>query len=85
MYCSVSLVSTSLAAKKKTEEALLILWISSVDTANKVCCAYIKHQSDLYAQCVLYPVYKNGSSFEEWLQQDMCFYRMDYKQEKNCK
>ena len=58
LYCAVSLVPTSLTAKKTTEEAVLILLISGVDTANKVCCAYIKHQSDLYAPCALYPVYK---------------------------
>ena len=50
---------------------MLILLISGVDTANKVCCAYIKHQSDLYAQCALYPVYKTGSRFEVWLQRDI--------------
>ena len=43
---SVSLVSTSLSAKKTRG--------SGVDTANKVCRACIKHQRDLYAQCALY-------------------------------
>ena len=47
IFCSVSLVPTSLAAKK-TEEAVLILLISGVDTANKVCYAYIKHQSAMH-------------------------------------
>ena len=46
MYCSVSLVSTSLSAKKPEG-------VHGVDTANKVCSAYIKHQRDLYAQCAL--------------------------------
>ena len=69
---SVSLVSTSLAVKK-TEGVVWILPTSGVDTANKVCSAYIKHQRDLYAQCVLYPVYKPGSSFEVWLQRDIVY------------
>ena len=63
MYSSVSLVSTSLSAKKTR--------VSGVDPANKVYSAYIKHQRNLYAQCALYPVNNSGGSFEVWLQRDI--------------
>ena len=62
---TVSLVSASLATKNKGSSVdTANKWY--VDTANKVCCAYTKYQSDLYAQCALYPVCKTGSSFEVW-------------------
>ena len=58
----------------KTEGVVLILLTSGVDTANKLCSAYIKHQRDLYAQRAPYPVYNTGCSFEVWLQQDIHIY-----------
>ena len=62
---------------KNPEELVLRLltrWAprwSRVDTANKMCNAYIKHQWDWYAQWALYPVKKTGGSFEVWLQWDV--------------